>query len=514
MTYIFKYKVYIFLALIILLGFVLRTYKLDSIPTGFFCDEAATGFNAYSILTTGKDEFGKPFPVWFYSFGNNRLPLPIYMAVPFVAIFGLSEFSTRLATAFYGTLTIPLVYWLLSILFYKKRAIPYFGALFLAIAPWHVHFSRTGHEYIHLPFFIILALVFFTLAVKAKKTIYLYLSFINFGLAFYTYYPSYLVVPLTLGLCLLIYFKDYISFKKHAIFAFLVFLIISLPLISGFYDGRALTRWNGGNVSIFSKYKTPKEIINKVTYSYALHFSPIFLFTKGDIDFPGQFVTRHSVRGMGMLYLFELPLILLRTIVKRGKEELLILGVLLIHPFSNAVTSTVYPYAPRSILGSVAWPMFSALGAAYALELSKNFKKIFLLFFALIITFSPYKYLIKYYYEYPNYSSDFWGWQAGPKQIMKTFLAEKDNYDQLIIFGNFNAPNIFIKFYDPHNICAGKCVIGDLSEYNPGLKQLYAIGFDKMNELPADLDFAQTKVIYYPDNKPSFYLGELRERGL
>jgi len=44
-----------------------------------------------------------------------------------------------------------------------------------------------------------------------------------------------------------------------------------------------------------------------IIYSYLNQFSIDFLFTKGDIDFPGQFITRHSIRGIGQLYLFQLP---------------------------------------------------------------------------------------------------------------------------------------------------------------------------------------------------------------
>ena len=43
-------------------------------------------------------------------------------------------------------------------------------------------------------------------------------------------------------------------------------------------------------------------------------------------------------------------------------------------------------------------------------------------------------------------------------------------------------------------------------------KQLFAIGFDKMNEIPENLVFTQTKLIHYPNNEPSFYIGELHER--
>ena len=117
--------------------------------------------------------------------------------------------------------------------------------------------------------------------------------------------------------------------------------------------------------------------------------------------------------------------------------------------------------------------MFSGLGAAYALDLVKNYKKIFLIFFSLLVAFSLYKYLYKYYYEYPLYSSDFWGWQASPREIMQIFLTEKDNYDELIIDGNFNAPDIFLKFHYPQRTCKQKCKIGNVGYFDAQKKTTF-----------------------------------------
>ena len=44
--------------LVLLLGIFLRFYKLDVIPNGIDSDEASQGYDAYSILKTGKDRYG------------------------------------------------------------------------------------------------------------------------------------------------------------------------------------------------------------------------------------------------------------------------------------------------------------------------------------------------------------------------------------------------------------------------------------------------------------------------
>lgn len=82
---------------IVICAFLVRIYSLNNNPAGLFCDEAAIGFNAYSVLTTGRDEHGAWFPFFFQSFGTYRTPVPIYSNVPFILIFGLNEFSVRLS---------------------------------------------------------------------------------------------------------------------------------------------------------------------------------------------------------------------------------------------------------------------------------------------------------------------------------------------------------------------------------------------------------------------------------
>ncbi len=47
------------LILILLVAAILRLYKLGVVPGSMNADEAAIGYNAYSILKTGKDEYGK-----------------------------------------------------------------------------------------------------------------------------------------------------------------------------------------------------------------------------------------------------------------------------------------------------------------------------------------------------------------------------------------------------------------------------------------------------------------------
>src|SRR3990167_3084838 len=101
-----KYKnKYIALLFIILLSVFLRFYKLGSYPA-LNADEAAIGYNAFSLLETGKDEHGNPWPVHFQSFNDYKPGLYFYIVLPFVKFLGLNEWAVRIPGAFLGTLTV------------------------------------------------------------------------------------------------------------------------------------------------------------------------------------------------------------------------------------------------------------------------------------------------------------------------------------------------------------------------------------------------------------------------
>ena len=98
----------------LIIGSALRLINLGSVPQGFTWDEAALGYNAYSIIKTGRDEFGKFLPLIFKSFGDYKPGVYVYTAVPTIAVFGLSEFATRLPSALAGIMAIYSVYLLVK----------------------------------------------------------------------------------------------------------------------------------------------------------------------------------------------------------------------------------------------------------------------------------------------------------------------------------------------------------------------------------------------------------------
>lgn len=293
-------KTKILLLFIFIIGFTLRFYKLGQIPNSFTPDEVAQGYTAYSLLKTGKDEWGISWPLSLKSFGDFKPPLQTYLMIPAINLFGLNTFSVRLPNAFLSSLAIISTYLLAHILF-NNTSIALLSALILAVSPWHLPMSRIALEANLHSFFIPLAIYFFL----KNKPISLIISSLLFGLSTFSYHSVKLFVPMVVFL-LFLFNKKQITLKKYRNF---LFILISFLVIN--FTASLSSNTRVGDISIFSptdkwqslnniRYeltliKSP-EIINKLfknkylstlyTFSsnYLSYFSPQFLVNQG----PGE----------------------------------------------------------------------------------------------------------------------------------------------------------------------------------------------------------------------------------
>ena len=108
---------WITILIILTIATFLRLWHLNQVPPELFGDELDVGYQAYSILKTGKDLQGNFLPVYLQSLSEFRAPLFIYSAVPFVATFGLNEWGVRLTATFWGVLGVVAIYFLTQKLF-------------------------------------------------------------------------------------------------------------------------------------------------------------------------------------------------------------------------------------------------------------------------------------------------------------------------------------------------------------------------------------------------------------
>ena len=137
------------LVAILVLAAALRLWRIGQAPHGFNADEAAIGYNAYSLLKTGRDEHGNSWPLHFESFADYKPGGYFYLALPFIAFLGLEKIAVRLPSIIAGIASVWLVYKLTGELFKKQRKVLGLGvselaAIALALSPWQIQFSRGG----------------------------------------------------------------------------------------------------------------------------------------------------------------------------------------------------------------------------------------------------------------------------------------------------------------------------------------------------------------------------------
>jgi len=325
---------------VLLLGIIIRIWNIEKNPSGFFCDEASIGYNAYSILHSAKDEYGNFIPLFFKAFGEYKNPVDIYSTIPFVAVFGLNELSVRMTSTFFSILTIFVFYFIGKKLFGSGG-----GLLFMlvySITPWAIHMARINLEgFNQLIFFISLAILFQIKFYKNQKLVYLILNNLLLGVATYCYFPARIIIPL------FVFINDLIILTqskkiKWPLISMLSYLLIISPLINHLFFGQGLSRW--GQVSLFNEKNINPFF--KIIQTYLLHFSPDFLFLKGDIGMTGQFITRHSIRGIGELFLWQLPFVIVGIyFLMSSKLKIFpaVILLLLLFPIPSSLTADRTP---------------------------------------------------------------------------------------------------------------------------------------------------------------------------
>lgn len=454
---IIKNKVKLLFIFIIFLAIFLRFFNLWNTPPSPDWDEVAYGYNAYSILHTGADEYGVKLPVVLRSYDDYKPALYSYLTIPSVALLGLNTFSVRFADAAFSVLGVIAVFYLVKLMF-KRENLALLSSFFLAVSPWLIQFSRFSHEAVIGVTLNILFVLFFLIGLKRHK--YLIVSAIFWALSFYSYQSEKLFAPLLGVLLFVIYLKEITKIpKKYIAFSALAAFVVLAPMGNYIlHDSKALSRAMG--TSIFSHQtelldQSAKQLIvdrqnhnyigliinnRRIIYAetfaknYLVHFDPNWLFVKGDL-------ARHHPPGMGVLYYWDLPFILLgiwfliRTKLVGRKIKFLIFGWFILAPIPAAFTFDV-PHAARDLNVLPMFQIFTALGVfnLFSYIKNKDSKKLFkfsagVVSILFLINFSYYFYQ---YFTRLNYlySGD---WQYGYKQAISEIEKVQGNYSQIIV---------------------------------------------------------------------------------
>ncbi|HBB30507.1 MAG TPA: hypothetical protein DDZ80_32875 [Cyanobacteria bacterium UBA8803] len=455
---------------ILLLAVLLRLPLLATHPGGFSFDEAASGYAAYSIFLTKRDEYGKFLPLFLESVGDYRESIYSFLAIPFIKVFGLNEFSTRLPAALSGIFNVFILYCLVKELFNKNIAL--MAALFLAVSPWHIILSRLAFNANLLPLFFCLGLILFIKSLKKPNL--LILSSLTFGLSTWTYFPSRGFVPVFM-IGLIFIFRNHLwKNRGKTIISSATFLLIFIPLAVFWFSPEGMAR--ASSVGLVTS-------LQQLLYHYLTYLSPKFLFIDGKRELA-------DIPLVGQLYIFEIITVTAgiffilkgnqkEELTNKRKAQSLLLLWLLVYPFPAAFASQATD--TRGVIGLPLFAILSAYGICKLYELFSDRKKIYFRFVsAVILTTSVLVFSSYFFGKHFNFET-----KKGYGIKDAIIYADKSYYSCVVVKNKlFRNMRYFIAFYlkYPPDKYQVNPIDKSIKEYNIGKFRVISGDRNKLDE--------------------------------
>jgi len=419
--------------IVLILALVVRLYALDSVPYGFHVDEVKAGWNAYSILQTGRDDKGNFLPVYYDSFGDFRPAGLIYLIIPSLLIFGKTIFAVRLPFALFGALTIVPIYFL-ALEIFKNKKVAILAALLLALNPWHIIASRSTSESVIAVFLTLWGLYFF---IKNKS----FLTYLFFILSFGFYHNIRVLAPIFLVVIMF--------FRKPSRQQIVTFILILITSVAIFLSPESRGRMS--QVSLKSDFQVLYEVtkmpneegpghvlearifhnrvaayIRRFAEEYKEYFGTDFLL--GTIAKP----IRYTVPYMGLLTYIEFVLVILGLFwVAKKPELLMIIALLVLSPLPAAITNEDVPNLQRAIFMVPFLMIIMAYGFYGLTKLSAKWKFIFgvvLTVYVLNFVYFCHMYFIHQKMSIATYYRD-----GGNVELIEKLKEIKSNYNKIIL---------------------------------------------------------------------------------
>lgn len=537
----------ILLIIVIFIAFFLRVFQLGVNPPSLTWDEAAWGYNAYSLGIDGRDEFGRFLPYdYLESFGDFKPPLYAYAALLPIKILGLTDFGVRLPSAFFGILAVFFTYLLARRILPEYKYREQIGLItvgMLAISPWHILLSRAAFEANVASSLLILGAWLFLKGVQENSK-YVLWSVLPFVLTFYTFNSTRVFVPLLVLLLVISYWKKFLKTKKRFFIAGILAILLLLPIYQFLISPQAKLRYQ--EVNIFTNIevieRANQEIANdgntwwsnilhnrrvKFGKEYLQHYfdnlSFNFLFLKGDGN------PKFSIRSMGQMYIWELPFLIggLILLIRKREKKWWIAPIWIMLAIAPAAVARETPHALR-IENSL--PMFQFITAyglvnAFLFFKRKQFEifgigaiKIMIALLSAGVIYSFGFFLENYFIHYPrDYASV---WQYGYKEAVDYIVQNEKKYKHIFVSQHQGRPYVYLLYhmkYDPAEFrekavinrdAFGFVDVRKLDKYVfykdliPDAELGETLFVDSPYDVPANVNIK--KIIYTPNMEPAF----------
>ncbi|KKU02282.1 MAG: hypothetical protein UX04_C0001G0053 [Microgenomates group bacterium GW2011_GWF2_45_18] len=435
-------------------------YRLGSSPEGLLVDEVSFGYNAYSILKTGKDEHGKSFPVIFEAFGDQKLPGLVYSTVPFIQLFGLSAVAVRMPSAIAGSILILVSYFLARAIHVRKATAVVLSAV-VAWSPWTIILSRFGYES-NLALLIWSTSLIFLIQSITKKKITSLIVFVSLLIFSWYFYIAYRVVGMLFLLAFGLFLLLQKRYRELAVMG-IVGCILMAPILPTLFSSQGTARFTQigilhdrgiGAQSLESQnycffhfssrfcrilWNEP-FIIGKALVERAVTFiSPSYLFLEGDRYLPYLHDGRYGLFSLVLLPFFYYGIM---HPPKQKKIVFLIYGGLLI-----SILPMILAGDPQKVRATPSFPFLLLLMGIGIEQASTIFRKYSTHMYAILIG-GIFVYGIHFFISYLTIHLDKYDFAVNT-HVTKLFKYLRDTHpqDEIQIVHAFSDPVMYYAYF-------------------------------------------------------------------
>ena len=370
------YKIMLLFAFILHIG----VFIYFMINTPIHTDEVMTVLNANSLAKSGTDILGEKLPIYFdtWLYGGQS-PFATYLVAIMIKLFGYSLFVTRVPMFVFSMLGLVAFYKFLKEVIPENETIINIAFCLACISPWHLYSSAFTLDCNFLPHIAMFGMYFLAKGINSKKSKYFVFSMLFFGLGFYCYILSAIIIPVLLAvLFLILLIKKKVSFKNTIISVITIFIVAIPFILQGLVQFGIIENLNflGFSISKMPYYSRGSELkLNNILENLgegiiSLLFTDIYSFNAKGVN---SFNFANSFGSVALLA--GVITLILNKIRKRNDFGIFLKAVIISTLVSSATVCSLTFYATALYRYNIYNYIFIIISAYGIYSVSKLFKK-------------------------------------------------------------------------------------------------------------------------------------------
>ena len=371
-----KYRIMLLFAFILHIGVFI--YFMVKKPINI--DEAMTVLNANSLAKSGTDILGEKLPIYFDTWlHGGQSPFATYLVAIMIKLFGYSLFVTRVPMFVFSMLGLIAFYKFLKEVIPENETLINIAFCLACISPWHLYSSAFTLDCNFLPHIAMFGMYFLAKGINSTKSKYFVFSMLFFGLGFYCYILSAIIIPVLLAaLFLILLIKKKVSFKNTIISVITIFIVAIPFILQGLVQFGIIENLNflGFSISKMPYYSRGSELkLNNILENLgegiiSLLFTDIYSFNAKGVN---SFNFANSFGSVALLA--GVITLILNKIRKRNDFGIFLKAVIISTLVSSATVCSLTFYATALYRYNIYNYIFIIISAYGIYSVSKLFKK-------------------------------------------------------------------------------------------------------------------------------------------